>query len=127
MTKHRNPKTTTNKLTSRKLPMTEESESTGQEATPKTYTEEQVKAMLEAAQRRQLEADEIRIHGNAFFAEALDHVAQLSRTDPFWKRTYQYGVLFKEQFEANTGQAPKPQAAQPAQPKQDKNPDQRQD
>jgi hypothetical protein len=74
-------------------------------AEPKeSYTPEEVKEEIKKAQRAQLDADEMRVHGNAFFAEALDHISGIAAKDKFWAKTWQYGALFRKQFEANTGQ-----------------------
>jgi len=79
----------------------------------KVYTEDQVNDIIKAAQRRQLEADEMRTYGNMFFAEALDHISTLAKGDKVWKTVYEYGTLFRRQFETNTGQIREP-AAPPA-------------
>jgi hypothetical protein len=72
------------------------------------YTKEEVQQMLHDAQVRQAEMDSMRIHGNAFFAEALDHIGSLAQKDKFWQTVYGYGRIFKQQFESNTGQAEQP-------------------
>jgi hypothetical protein len=81
-----------------------------------TYTKEDVQKMLAEERKNQFLADETRIHGNAFFAEALDHIGTLAARDPFWRKVHQFGNMFKNQFQINTGQAaPTPQqAASPA-------------
>ena len=68
------------------------------------YSKEEVEQKIKEAQQRQLQHDEMRIHGNAFFAEALGHIEGLATRDPFWRGVYQYGKLFEQQFKANTGQ-----------------------
>lgn len=80
-----------------------------------TFTKEDVQRIVAAERERQFMMDETRIHGNAFFAESLDHISTLAR-DPFWKKVYQFGTMFKNQFEINSGQvAPaQPQRAAPA-------------
>lgn len=70
----------------------------------KLFTEEDVQKIVAAERKRQFIMDESRIHGNAFFAESLDHISTLAR-DPFWKKVYQFGTMFKNQFEINSGQA----------------------
>ena len=76
-----------------------------------TYTKEEMLKILREAQERQYQADDLRIHGNAFFAEALDHIGQLGARDPFWKTVYNYGIVFENQFKTNTGQVQTPQPA----------------
>jgi hypothetical protein len=71
-----------------------------------SYTKDELKQIVAEAQQRQFQADDMRAYGNAFFAEAMDHIGTLGARDPFWKRVYQYGLLFKKQFETNTGQIP---------------------
>jgi hypothetical protein len=78
-----------------------------------SYTKEELLKIVAEAQQRQFQADDMRAYGNAFFAEALDHIGTLGARDPFWKRTFQYGLLFKKQFETNTGQI------QPEQPQRE--------
>ena len=70
-----------------------------------TFTKEDVQKIVAEERKRQFIADDTRIHGNAFFAEALDHIGTLAARDPFWKRVYQFGTMFKNQFEINSGQA----------------------
>jgi len=71
----------------------------------KLFTEEDVQKIVAEERKRQFMMDDSRIHGNAFFAEALDHISTLGARDPFWKRVYQFGMMFKNQFEINSGQA----------------------
>lgn len=81
----------------------------------KLFTEEDVQRIVAEERKRQFMRDESRIHGNAFFAESLDHIGTLAR-DPFWKKVYQFGTMFKNQFEINSGQVepiPQQQAAAP--------------
>ncbi len=70
-----------------------------------TFTKEDVQRIVAEERKRQFMMDDSRIHGNAFFAEALDHISTLGARDPFWKRVYQFGMMFKNQFEINSGQA----------------------
>ena len=79
-----------------------------------SFTKEEMdKKIAEAvhnAQVAQFQADEMRIYGNEFFAESLDHMATLAQRDPHWAKVFTYGKIFRQQFELNTGQA---QAQQP--------------
>lgn len=86
----------------------------------KVYTEDEVNDIIKAAQRRQLEADEMRTYGNMFFAEALDHISTLAKGDKVWKTVYEYGMLFRRQFETNTGQINTAPPVPAAKPKEDK-------
>jgi hypothetical protein len=74
-----------------------------------TYTKEEMREIVRDSQERQLRVDSTRIYGNAFFAESLDHLQGLASRDPFWRNVYQYGLVFKQQFESNTGQEQPPQ------------------
>ena len=80
-----------------------------------SYTPDEVKKLIHDAQSAQLAADEMRINGNAFFAEAIDHIAQLAARDPFWRTVLKYGQIFEQQFKINTGQI-QPQAPPAASP-----------
>lgn len=71
-----------------------------------------MKQIVQDSQQRQLAVDELRAHGNAFFAESLDHIGTLAGRDPFWRKVHQYGALFRQQFEANSGQVAPPQKAE---------------
>lgn len=83
----------------------------------KLYTEEEVNGIIKSAQKRQLQADEMRTNGNIFFAEALDHISTLAKGDRAWRTVYEYGKLFRSQFEANTGQIQKEEPAPKPEPK----------
>lgn len=85
---------------------------------PRMYTEEEVREHIRAAQERQLAADNERVYGNAFFAEALDHIGNLARNDQFWKDVYAYGTAFKRNFEVQTGQVTPVAAVSPPAQKQ---------
>ena len=91
-----------------------------------TFTKEDVLKIIQQERKNQFLADETRIHGNAFFAEALDHIATLGARDPFWKKVYGTGMMFKQQFEINTGQvavAPQQKPAPAAAPAAKKEPE----
>jgi hypothetical protein len=100
--------------------MSEDTETTEK----KMYSEEEVNAAIRAGQQRQMAADNERAYGNAFYAEALDHIAGLSKTSQFWKDVYAYGLAFKQNFEISTGQIAPPQAPPKQQKPKDADPSQ---
>jgi len=86
----------------------------------KEELDKQIADAVRKGQEAQLQADEMRTYGNAFFAESLDHIGTLATKELFWRRVYQYGTLFRKQFEMNTGQA---QPEKPPEKEPEKKPD----
>lgn len=74
----------------------------------KEKIEEATKKAVQEAQLLQATHDRLCSDGNAFFAEALDHIAGLARTSDFWHGALNCGVYLKQEFEYNTGQKPRP-------------------
>lgn len=74
----------------------------------KEKIEEATRKAVQDAQIAQASHDRLCSDGNAFFAEALDHLAGLARTSGFWLNAYNCGIYLKQEFEYNTGQKARP-------------------
>lgn len=77
---------------------------------------EETKKAVDAAQLAQASHDRLCSDGNAFFAEALEHLAGMARGSEFWLNAYNCGIWLKQEFEYNTGQKPRPQPQEDQKP-----------